>query len=120
MYISTAMLSLQSFEKLSKCELHQIYVDLFKKVEEKDDLIKNHVIQCSVYIKESRQDGDQATYKKDQEVPQNFNSEYKVRTFPTFSIPENTENLLLGSSLVFLEVVLYTLYSKKLKKKMTL
>ena len=35
------MLSFQSFEKLSKCELYQIYVDLFKKVEEKDDLIKN-------------------------------------------------------------------------------
>ena len=94
------MLSLQSFEKLPKCKLYQIYVDLFKKVEEKDDLIKNYVIQCSVYIKESRPDGDQATYKKDQEVPHNLNNEHKVRTFPTFSIPENTENLLLGSSLV--------------------
>ena len=71
MYISTAMLSFQSFEKLSKCELYQIYVDLFKKVEEKDDLIKNYVIQCSTYIKERRQDCDQATYKKDQEVPHN-------------------------------------------------
>ena len=47
-----------------------------------------------------RQDGDQATYKKDQEVPHNLNNEYKVRTFPTFNFPENTENLLLGSSLV--------------------
>ena len=94
------MLSFQSFEKLSKCELYQIYVDLFKKVEEKDDLIKNFVLQCSTYIKERRQDGDQAIYKKDQEVPHNLNNEYKVRTFPTFNIPENTENLLLGSSLV--------------------
>ena len=72
-----------------------------KKVEEKDDLIKNYVIQCSTYIKERRQDGDQATYKKDQEVPHNLNNEYKVRTFPTFNIPEtSTENLFLGSSLV--------------------
>ena len=100
------MLSLQSFEKLSKCELYQIYNDLFKKVE-KDDLIKNYVIQCSVYIKESRQEGNQATYKKDQEVPHKLNNEYKVRTFPTFSIPENTENLLLGSSLVKNLVIQY-------------
>ena len=94
------MLSLQNFEKLSKCELYQIYGDLFKKVEEKDDLIKNYVIQCNTYIKERREDGDQATCKKDQEVPHNLNDEYKVRTFPTFNTPENAENLLLGSSLV--------------------
>ena len=37
---------------------------------------------------------------KDQEGPHNLNNEYKVRKFPTFNIPENKENLLLGSSLV--------------------
>ena len=94
------MLSFQFFEKLSKCEFYQIYVDLFKKVEEKDELIKNYVIKCKAYIKERRQDGDQASSKKDQEIPQNLINEYKLRTFPTFSIPENTENLLLGSKLV--------------------
>ena len=69
------MLSFQSFEKLSKCELYQSYVDLFKTVEEKDDLIKNYLIQGSTYIKERRQDGDQATYKKHREVPHNLNNE---------------------------------------------
>ena len=98
------MLSFQSFEKLSKCELYQIYVDIFKTVEEKDDLIKNYVIQCSTYIKEMRQDGDQATYKKDQEVPHNLNNEYKVRTFPTFNIPENTR-------FYYLEVVWLRIWS---------
>ena len=63
-------------------------------------LIKNNIVQCSTYIRERRQDGDQAIREKDQEVPHNLNNECKVRTFPAFNIPENTENLLLGSSLV--------------------
>ena len=63
-------------------------------IKEKYDLLKNYIIQCSTYIRERRQDGDQATQKKDQEVQHNLNHEYKVRTFPAFNIPENTENLV--------------------------
>ena len=38
--------------------------------------------------------------QKNPEVPHNLKIEYKVRTFPIFNFPENTENLFLGSSLI--------------------
>ena len=45
------MLTFQSIEKLSKSELYQIYVDLLKKIEEKDGFKNKYVLQCSAYIK---------------------------------------------------------------------
>ena len=34
--------------------------------------------------------------EKDREVPNNLNNEYRVKTFATFNIPENTEKLFLA------------------------
>ena len=70
------MLSLQSFEQLSKCKLYQIYVDAFKNVNEEDDLIKNYEAALTLQhlhpSKKSRQDGEQVTYNKNEKAPQKF------------------------------------------------
>ena len=44
------MLSSQAFQALSKADLYQIYVDLYKKNEEKDEVIKKYVITTSNFI----------------------------------------------------------------------
>ena len=40
----------EEFDSHNKNELHRIYVDLFKKVEEKDSIIKEFVISASQFL----------------------------------------------------------------------
>ena len=36
------LLTLEAFRNLSKADLYQVYVDIYKKLEEKEELIKKH------------------------------------------------------------------------------
>ena len=44
------MLSSQAYKALSKADLYQVSVDLYKKNEEKDEVIKQNVIATSNFI----------------------------------------------------------------------
>ena len=44
------MMNQEEFNSHNKNELYQIYVDLFKKVEEKDSIIKEFVISASQFL----------------------------------------------------------------------
>ena len=47
------MISLQEFQALFKADLYQVYVDIYKKNEEKHEIIKHNVITTSNCIPEA-------------------------------------------------------------------
>ena len=86
------MLSYEASQSLSKAQLYEIYVATYKKMEEKDDVIKKHVLTVSDYL--TRSNPSQRTSH------QTSASNNQVRSFQAFDIREKTTNLVIGSSLM--------------------
>ena len=86
------MLSYEAFQNLSKAQLYELYVATYKKMEEKDDIVKKHVLTVSDYL--TRSNPSQPTSH------QTSASNNQVRSFQAFDIREKTTNLVIGSSLV--------------------
>ena len=86
------MLSYEAFQNLSKAQLYELYVATYKKMEEKDDIVKKHVLTVSDYL--TRSNPSQLTSY------QTSASNNQVRSFQAFDIREKTTNLVIGSSLV--------------------
>ena len=74
------MLSLEAFQKLSKAQLYEIYVATYEKMEEKDGIIKKHVLTVSDYL--TRSNPSQPTSQ------QSSASNNQVRSFQAFDNPE--------------------------------
>ena len=87
------MLSSQAFQALSKADLYQIYVDLYKKNEEKDEVIKQYVITTSNFISKASTNSQLVTSGRTIQAK-------KVREFKCFPIKDEQKNLVIGSSLV--------------------
>ena len=47
------MLSYEASQNLSKAQLYEVYVATYKKMEEKDNIIKKHVLTVSDYLTRS-------------------------------------------------------------------
>ena len=86
------MLSYEAFQILSKAQLYELYVATYKKMEEKDDIVKKHVLTVSDYL--TRSNPSQPTSH------QTSASKNQVRSFQAFDIREKRTNLVIGSSLV--------------------
>ena len=87
------MLSSSAFQALSKVDLYQLYTEVYKKMEEKDEIIKNYVIASSEFL-------SKAVPKKTTEPTGITETSKKVRSFQAFHIKEEQGNLVIGSSLV--------------------
>ena len=77
------MLSYKAFQNLSKAQLYEIYVATYKKMEEKDDIIKKHVLTVSDYL--TRSNPSQPTSH------QTSASNNQVRSFQAFDIREKNK-----------------------------
>ena len=86
------MLSYEASPNLSKAQLYEVYVATYKKMEEKDNIIKKHVLTVSDYL--TRSNPSQPTSH------QTWASNNQVRSFQAFDIREKTTNLVIGSSLM--------------------
>ena len=64
------MMNQEEFNSHKKIELYQIYVDLFKKVEEKDSIIKEFVISASQFLPKKQSNDDP---KKSSKVSNQYN-----------------------------------------------
>ena len=87
------MLSSSAFQALSKADLYQLYTEVYKKMEEKDEIIKNYVIASNEFL-------SKAVPKKNTEPTGITETSKKVRSFQAFHIKEEQGNLVIGSSLV--------------------
>ena len=74
------MFSYEAFQNLSKAQLYEIYVATYQKMEEKDDIIKKHVLTVSDYL--TRSNHLQPTSH------QTSASRNQVRSFQAFHIRE--------------------------------
>ena len=91
------MLSLQTFEKTSKNELYNIYRELYEKLQEKEKIIEQHVINISNYLKGTATNNTPQASSTTSTSGYNVN---KVRSFQAFPVKDNTTNLIIGSSIV--------------------
>ena len=97
------MLSYEAFQNLSKAQLYELYVATYKKMEEKDDIVKKHVLTVSDYL--TRSNPSQPTSH------QTSASNNQVRSFQAFDIREKNnqprdrkqlgENLMNDRSKIF-------------------
>ena len=87
------MLSQESFNSLSKAQLYNIYIELYQKNEEREQIIIDYVKRSSM-----GNTGSQFSYHK--VTGNKANDPEKVRTFKVILLPERTGNLILGSSIV--------------------
>ena len=87
------MLSQESFNSLSKAQLYNIYIELYQKNEEREQIIIDYVKRSSM-----GNTGSQFSYHK--VTGNKANDPEKVRTFKVTPLPERTGNLILGSSIV--------------------
>ena len=87
------MLSQESFNSLSKAQLYNIYIELYQKNEEREQIIIDYVKRSSM-----GNTGSQFSYHK--VTGSKANDPEKVRTFKVIPLPERTGNLILGSSIV--------------------
>ena len=74
-------------------DLYQLYTVVYKKMEEKDEIIKNYVIASNEFL-------SKAVPKKTTEPTGITETSKKVRSFQAFHIKEEQGNLVIGSSLV--------------------
>ena len=87
------MLSQESFNSLSKAQLCNIYIELYQKNEEREQIIIDYVKRSSM-----GNTGSQFSYHK--VTGNKANDPEKVRTIKVIPLPERTGNLILGSSIV--------------------
>ena len=88
------MLSANAFENLSQSEAYKQYSTLYEKLEEKTKLIENYITKQDEKLdKMELSAGKQKSNTGS--IPEN-----KVRSFKPFPFTENTQNLVLGSSIV--------------------
>ena len=91
----------EEFNSHNKNELYRIYVDLFKKVEEKDSIIKGFVISASQFLLKKQSNDDP---KESGKISNQYNppiiQEVRVRRFEPKEVPTKTQNLVIGSSMV--------------------
>ena len=92
----------EEFNSHNKNELYRIYVDLFKKVEEKDSIIKEFVISASQFLlkKSSQMTIQRNQVKSRTNITPLIIQEVRVRRFEPKEVPTKTQNLVIGSSLV--------------------
>ena len=82
-------------------EFNRIYVDLFKKLEEKDSIIKEFVISASQFLlKKQSNDAPKKSGKISNQYNPPIIQEVRVRRFEPKEVPTKTRNLVIGSSLV--------------------
>ena len=86
------MLSLKSFEKLSKQEAYNIYEELYKKVEEKDAVIVD-------FIKDLKSKWNQSPAPQ-QTKENTVGYSTRVREFQTIKVKDEATNIILGSSII--------------------
>ena len=86
------MLSYEASQKLSKAQLYETNVATYKKMEEKDDMIKKDVLTVSDYLTKSN-----PSQLTSHQTSASYN---RVRSFQAFDIREKTTNLVIGISLV--------------------
>ena len=90
----------EEFNSDNKNELYRIYVDLFKKVEEKDSIIKEFVLSASqVLLKKQSTDDPKESGKISNQYNTPIIQEVRVRHFEPTEVPTKTQ-LVIGSSLV--------------------
>ena len=77
------MLSYEASQNLSKAQLYEIYVATYKKMEEKDDIIKKHMLTVSDYL--TRSNPSQPTSHHTSA------SNNQVRSFQAFDIREKNK-----------------------------
>ena len=97
----------EEFNSHNKNEQYRIYVDLFKKVEEKDSIIKEFVISACQFLlkKQSNDDPKESGKFSNQYNPPPIIQKVRVRRFEPKEVPTKTQNLFIGSSLVKNSVV---------------
>ena len=92
----------EAFLTRNKAELYQIYSDLYKEWEKNEAIIKNFVVSASNFILNN---GQVTSNQRNQgntisNSPIINEKELKVRSFTPKEIPEKTQNMVIGSSLV--------------------
>ena len=86
------MLSLQ-FQALSNADMYRIYLELYNKNEEKDDIIKRYVLTTSNFITRTSTNYQLCTFRR-------TNGARKVKAFNCFPIKNEENDLVIDSNLV--------------------
>ena len=90
------MMNQEEFNSHNKIELYRIYVDLFKKVEEKDSIIKEFVISASqLLLKKQSNDDPKESGKISNQYNPPIIQEVRVRRFEPKEVPTKHKILLL-------------------------
>ena len=88
------MLSLQAFQT----NFYQINVDSFKKVEEKDEIIKQYVVKTSDLLSRVGANKPMEDRSSSSIPAEQFAT--NVRPFQVFPVKEGQKNMVIGSSIV--------------------
>ena len=93
------MMTAEKFNSYSKADHYKIYCELYQKLEEKDNLIAEHVVTVSEFLKKSAHATTTSAI-----ITPTINTSAKnhvfIRKFETLKIQEKTENFLIGSSII--------------------
>ena len=92
------ILSLQAFQTFTKLDFYQIYVDLFKKVEEKEKIIKQYAVKTNDLP--SRVGANKLMENRSTSSIAAEQFANRVRPFHVFPAKEDQKKTLIGSSIV--------------------
>ena len=93
------MKTAEKFNSYSKADLYKIYCELYQKLEEKDNLIAEHVVTVCEFLKNSAQLTTTSAIITPK-INTSANNDVFIRKFETLKIEEKTENFLIGSSII--------------------
>ena len=96
-----ALLDQKAFLSLNKQDMYKIYIDISKKLQEKDTFIEKVITQPAEKLLDNKvvSGQDNREHAMVEEAIQTDNSE-QVRDFQKTSINDVNENLVIGSSII--------------------